>query len=129
MQTRIKAHNQYASVAASTRAEGADPHRLVALLFEECLTCLKRVELSLMNDAGDLAGTAASKARAILDALSGSLDFEQGGRIADDLAAIYDYCKNRLTHAVTTRDGNAAREAHGILAEIASGWAAIGQSK
>lgn len=128
MQTRTRAHSQYASIAVSTRTEGADAHRLVALLFEECLACLKRTELALLNDAVQLAGPPASKAGAILHALSGSLDFEKGGKIADDLAAVYGYCQDRLADAVRMRRGGAAAEAHAILLEISTGWDAIGDS-
>ncbi|MGB7404741.1 MAG: flagellar export chaperone FliS [Pacificimonas sp.] len=126
MQTQHRAHNQYASVATSTRTDGASAHRLVALLFEECLTCMKRTELALRNDAADLAGTAASKGGAILKSLTGSLDFQKGGAIAEDLQAIYTYCQDRLSNAITKRSADEAAEAHRILSEIASGWDAIG---
>ncbi|MEM8825818.1 MAG: flagellar export chaperone FliS [Pseudomonadota bacterium] len=123
---QIHARSAYASVAATTRTEGASPHRLVELLFEECLASMKRAELGLLNGAMAIATPAAAKAGAILDALTASLDFEQGGRIAGDLAAIYDYCRSRLRTGIASGTVADIESAQVMLAEIASGWAAIG---
>lgn len=125
MMSQLHARTAYASVAGSTRVEGADPHRLIMLLFEEGLDCITRVELGLMNGATDVAGQAAAKARSILTALKGSLDFEKGGRIAADLEAIYTYCQDRLAAAIRMRDAAFAKEAKSVFSEIADGWQAI----
>ncbi|VTR43098.1 Flagellar protein fliS [Serratia fonticola] len=72
-------------------------------------------------------GLAISKAINIIDnGLKNGLNHEQGGEIADNLAALYDYMKRRLMQANLHNDVAALDEVSGLLENIADAWRQIG---
>ena len=78
---------------------------------------------------GDIAGKglALSKAINIIDnGLKSGLDHQQGGEIADNLAALYDYMKRRLMQANLHNDEAAIVEVVKLLENIADAWRQIG---
>jgi flagellar protein FliS len=121
-----RAGAQYRNVDVTTRIEGASPHRLVGILFEELLTSI--AQTAAATRARDLARRSESQSRSLvlLQALDSSLDFEKGGEIATMLASVYAEVRRLLLAGV--RDGDAAHadEAHKLIAEITSAWNAIG---
>src|SRR3546814_18406467 len=81
------ARARYQSIDMTSRIEGASPHGLVAILFDELLKALDAMTAAIRR--GDLGqrGTRQARALSILHGLEASLDFEKGGAIADGLAA------------------------------------------
>ena len=120
------ARARYQSVDLESRIEGATPHQLVVIMFEELLRSLDAMALAAQR--GDLAQRNQRQARAlsILNGLEASLDFEKGGEIAEGLASIYRQAR-QLTLAGGKPDGaDAIVKAREMLHEIASAWAQIG---
>jgi flagellar secretion chaperone FliS len=118
---------RYQSVDLSSRIEGATPHQLVQMMYEELLKSLDAMAVAARRGDYVQRGQRQSRALAILTALETSLDFDKGGEIAAGLVTIYREAR-RLAVA-GGRDGEAGRigEARAILAEIATAWDAIGQ--
>lgn len=118
---------RYQSVDLSSRIEGATPHQLVQMMYEELLKSLDAMAVAARRGDYVQRGQRQSRALAILTALETSLDFDKGGEIAAGLVTIYREAR-RLAVA-GGRDGEADRiaEARAILAEIATAWDAIGQ--
>lgn len=117
----------YAQVSLESAVMSASPHQLIVMLFDGALSALLRARI-LMNQ-GDIAGKelALSKAINIIDnGLKGGLDHQQGGEIADDLAALYDYMKRRLMQANLHNDEAAIAEVVKLLKNIADAWRQIG---
>jgi flagellar secretion chaperone FliS len=88
--------DQYQSLHLNSRIETADPHTLVALLYEELGRSLAVAERSrvlgrLTNMAGQV-----DRAQSILIALEASLDFEKGADLASNLAAVYRSMRREL---------------------------------
>src|SRR3546814_18781825 len=83
------AARRYAAVHSGSRIEGATPHALVKLLFDELLLALDAAALAERN--GDRLKVSDKQARAmsLLFALESSLDFDKGGDIATGLTQIY----------------------------------------
>src|ERR1700744_2475578 len=83
---------RYNSIDVDAKVEGATPHGLIAILYEELLKGLDTLAAGLSAN-GTLTRTGAiqRKARAtgILKGLEGSLDHAQGGTLARDLATVY----------------------------------------
>ena len=105
----------------------ASPHQLIVMLFDGALSALLRARI-LMNQ-GDIAGKglALSKAINIIDnGLKSGLDHQQGGEMADNLAALYDYMKRRLMQANLHNDEAAITEVVKLLENIADAWRQIG---
>lgn len=70
---------------------------------------------------------ALSKAINIIDnGLKSGLDPQQGGEIAENLAALYDYMKRRLMQANLHNDEAAIAEVVKLLENIADAWRQIG---
>lgn len=120
------ATRRYAAVHAGGRIEGASPHALVKILFDELLLAMDAAALA--ERQGDRAKASEKQARAlsILHALETSLDFEQGGEIALGLAQIYREARRLLIQGAQQRSADEVEKARGIIAEIADAWGQIG---
>ena len=116
---------QYRKVGVSTKVVDADPHKLVALLFEGAGERIRRAEAFLAQGDQAMKGKAIGEACAIIGHLNGSLDHEAGGELAGNLSSLYDYVVQRLTEANLHNDHGALDEALDLLGEINSAWNAI----
>ena len=116
---------QYRKVGVSTKVVDADPHKLVALLFEGAGERIRRAEAFLAQGDQAMKGKAIGEACAIIGHLNGSLDHEAGGEIAGNLSALYDYVIQRLTEANLNNDVLALQESLSLMGEIESAWNAI----
>ncbi|MGB3393060.1 MAG: flagellar export chaperone FliS [Stenotrophomonas sp.] len=116
---------QYRKVGVSTRVVDADPHKLVAMLFEGANERMRRAEAFLAQGNQAMKGKVIGEACAIIGHLNGSLDHEAGGEIAGNLSALYDFVIQRLTEANLNNDADALRESLTVMSEIESAWNAI----
>ncbi|HEX7781974.1 MAG TPA: flagellar protein FliS [Sphingobium sp.] len=116
------ATRRYAAVHAGSRTDGASPHALVKILFDELTFAMDAAVVAERQGDRAKATEKSSRALTILHALESSLDFEQGGDIALGLAQIYRQAR-RLLVAGTPDDVTQARA---MIAEIAEAWAQIG---
>lgn len=115
----------YRSTAVETRVHDADPHQLIALMLEGAIQRLRMAEACIAS--GDLTrkAKAASEAGAIVDSLSGCLDFSQGGDIAARLEALYDYASRRIVAANAANDAEGFGEVAGLLDDVFAAWKQI----
>lgn len=117
----------YQQISIESDVRGADPHRLIVLLFDGAESALQQALIRLA--ANDIKGKSDSLLKAIdiiLSGLTASLDTEQGGDLAQNLKALYEYMVSRLVYANVHKDAAAIREVQGLLGEIASAWREIG---
>lgn len=106
---------------------GADPHRLIVLLFDGAEAALTRAQACLA--AKDINGKSDALVKAIEiinDGLAASLNTESGGELAGNLKALYDYMVSRLIHANIHMDPIAVSEVQKLLGEIAGAWRELG---
>lgn len=115
----------YRSTAVETRVHEADPHKLIELMFEGAIQRLRTAEAC--TESGDIPrkAKAASEAGAIIDSLSGCLDFSQGGDIAARLEALYDYASRRVVSANAANDPAGFAEVADLLDDVYGAWKAI----
>jgi len=117
--------NQYKQTGADSAALDASPHQLIAIMLS---TARDRIRLAVASlERGDVPrkAQAITDVCAIVGGLSGSLNMEAGGEIADGLAALYDYCQRRLLAANLNNDVEALHEIDGILGDIEAAWRQI----
>ncbi|MDO6415849.1 flagellar export chaperone FliS [Sphingomonas sp. BIUV-7] len=116
---------RYRSVDVNARVEGASPHQLIVILFEELMKALD--SLRAAEAAGDRGRSAPLQSRAlsILHGLETGLDMDKGGEIALSLAKIYREARRLLNTSGPTRDA-ALEQARTMLAEVAGAWMSIG---
>ena len=120
------AARRYAAVHSGSRTEGATPHALVKILFDELLLALEASALA--ERQGDRVKVSDKQARAmsILFALESSLDFDKGGDISIGLAQIYREARRLLLVGAKDRKAEPVDQAHAMIAEIADAWTQIG---
>ena len=117
----------YSQVGVETRVCGADPHQLVAMLFDGFQEAVAQARGALRN--GDLAakGMAIGRAVRILDeGLRAGLDLRAGGTLARDLDDLYRYLGLRLTVANLRNDEAALDECQRLMQPLREAWASIG---
>lgn len=117
---------RYAAVHAGSRIEGASPHALVKILFDELLLALDTAVVAERHCDRVKASDKQARAMSIIHALEASLDFEQGGEIASGLAAIYREARRLLLTGSRERDPKPVEQARAIIGEIADAWEKIG---
>ena len=100
----------------------AEPVRLVALLVRGALDAIRAARVFLA--AGDIRARSAqiTKAQTILNELAISLDREQGGEIARNLAELYDYLQRRLIDGNFRQADQPLAEAENLLGVLAEAW-------
>lgn len=121
-----RAAKAYAQVGVETGVASASPHRLIVMLYEGALKSIAEAGAHLA--AGNIAGKgeAISRAIAIIEqGLKASVDLEQGGAIAAQLAELYDYMNRRLLVASMNNDTAPLAEVSGLLRELGEAWSAI----
>lgn len=122
-----RAQASYQNVDLSCRVQGASPHELIALLFEEALNAIDA--MAAAAGRRDIARVAAAQARAmsIVGGLQASLDMERGGDLARNLAEVYREASRLILAGGKACDAALALQARNLLGEIASAWESIGK--
>jgi flagellar protein FliS len=117
---------RYRDIDVAARVEGATPHGLVVIMFEELLKGLNT--LLAAEAARDLARRNAAQARVIslLHGLEASLDYKKGGEIADNLGRIYREARRLLGPKPGMDRLGALTQARDMLATVSGAWDAIG---
>ena len=124
--SRSAAH-AYANVGLETGVVAASPHQLIIMLYEGAEFAV-RMAIRHMNER-DLARKSAAISKAssiILEGLRAALDPQQGGDIALQLDALYDYMNKRLMLAHLNNQTTPLEEVLGLLRELHGAWQQIG---
>lgn len=116
----------YSQVGLETSVQTADPYRLILLLFEGARDAILLARSAMEQKQIEARGLAISKAIDIItNGLKASLDQEQGGDLAGQLADLYEYMTIRLLHANLKNDKAVLEEVLLLLEEIHSAWREI----
>lgn len=121
------AANAYAKVGLESGIVAASPHQLIVLLYEGAELAV-RMAIRHIAD-GDLPQKAAAITKAgniIHDGLRAALDMRQGGDLALQLDALYDYMNKRLMLAHVGNQTAPLEEVLGLLRELRQAWLQIG---
>ncbi len=119
----------YKSVGYETEIDGANPHRLILMLFDGALMAVASAKRHMEHGEIPEKGAAVSQAITIIgDGLRASLDVQAGGELAEKLGALYDYMCDRLFYANVNNSTATLEEVSGLLGEIKGAWAEIGDN-
>lgn len=121
-----RALRHYAAIDTGSRAEGASPHQLVRILFDELLLSLDAAALALRAGEGQKCLDRQTRALTILHALESSLDYDRGGEIAVSLGVIYREARRCTLEATAANAPESMESARHYIAEIADAWNQIG---
>lgn len=121
-----KSVSAYRQVAVETDVSGADPHKLVMLLFEGVQAAIAIAKTNMALGRIEIKGAMISRAIDIIDnGLKAGIDLGKGEDIAERLFLLYEYMVERLLHANIKNDIAALDEVANLLGEIQSAWAEI----
>lgn len=119
------ARARYQQVDVVSRVEGADPHALVAILYEELLKALDAMAAAAARRDFGQRGERQARALRLLSGLEMSLDFEQGGELAVDLARVYREGRRLVIAAGRENDTAKIAQAREMIGGVAEAWAQI----
>jgi len=111
----------YGSVT-QTKADTADSHELVKLLFQGLTDRIAAARNALARGERMERADCVTRAQKILFGLRQTLDFEQGGELARNLDSLYDYCTRRLTEGHAREDDTVFQEVHELMVQIRDAW-------
>ncbi len=116
---------RYRNMDLTGRVDGASPHKLIAILFEELVRAIDATKLAM--ERADIARVADRQARAlsILQALDASLDHEKGGELAVNLSAVYRQSRRLISTGTREKNAQMIDTARNMLGGIADAWANI----
>jgi len=116
----------YTKVGIETGVAAASPHQLIVMLFEGALTSIavsrRAMKLGLIAEKGE----AISRAINIIEGLNASLNMKNGGEIAANLTALYEYMCRKLIEANFKNEPETLEEVGRLLSEIKGAWKTIG---
>ena len=123
--TAMNPIHQYRKLELQTSVANASPHQLVDMLFEgvrdrvnQAIGAVEREDHASRNEA-------INSAVDILSGLRASLDHDEGGELADNLEALYDYMQRRLFRANVENSATALVEVGDLISTLRSAWVAI----
>lgn len=116
----------YQSVAVHGGVAKADPHTLVTMLLDGTMERLAKARGAM--ERGEVATKAGllHSCVVLVTELRGSLNMKDGGELAQNLSALYEYMQRRLIHANLNNDLKAVAEVASLLENVRSAWTAIG---
>jgi flagellar protein FliS len=109
----------------ATRVETAGSVDLVVMLYQGAVKFIRLGLEAIERRDLQTAHTNLVRAQEIVIELTGSLNHEAGGEIAQQLSSLYDYCYRQLVAANVKKDPAPAREVMGILRELGTAWQQI----
>ena len=118
-----RAASAYQRINVETSMHTMDQHQLVALLYQGALGAIASARGAMAR--GDVLGkcSAISKAiRIIEEGLNTGLERVDGGELAQNLGALYDYCVLRLTLANVRNDDAIMQEVQRLIEPVAQAW-------
>lgn len=119
------AYSSYHSVNLGAQTARASPIELVLLLTDGLLEELARARGHIVGKRFEQKATSLDRCIEMINGLSSSLDFEQGGEVVANLARLYDYCAGRLYTAGVKLDPAMIDEVCGLLNTIRQGWLGV----
>ncbi|WDD95652.1 flagellar export chaperone FliS [Burkholderia sp. FERM BP-3421] len=116
----------YARVGVETGVMGANPHRLIAMLYQGARQAIALARMHLQQGNVAARGDAIGKAiRIVENGLQQSLNLDVGGEIAGRLDALYTYISRRLLEANVQSSEPMLVEVDGLLATLEEAWTGI----
>ena len=110
--------NQYQQNQVNT----ASPEQILLMLYDGAIRFTRRAITGVEEDKPGLRRSGVSKALAIISEFSNSLNHKIGGKIAEDLDALYDFMIRELTQANLHCDIDKLKVVEKLLMELRQTW-------
>lgn len=117
----------YQVLSLASRIEGASPHELVVILYEELIRAIDVCRTAIAQGKPEALRPAHDRAVSVLLSLREGLDHEKGGSLAQSLSTIYSSMMRNLGGAVQTRDSDELSTLRQGVADLLGAWLRIGR--
>ncbi|HZH07933.1 MAG TPA: flagellar export chaperone FliS [Lautropia sp.] len=115
----------YRTLDVQTMVDGADPHRLVEMLYDGAVMQVAKARFALGRNEIAAKGEATTRAIRIIDeGLKAPLDI-RAGDVARNLGALYDYMSRTLVNANLKNNDALYAEVEKLLGELRGAWRGI----
>lgn len=112
----------YTQVGVETGVTTADPHKLVALLFDGLIDAIAQARGALKDGRVEVKCSAIGRAVRIVDeGLKGGLNMNSS-TLSEDLSSLYTYLIARLTYANLKNDDAALQECSQLVQPLREAW-------
>jgi flagellar protein FliS len=112
----------YQSVATHGGVAASDPHRLILMLMDGALERIAKARGCIEHGRLSEKTPLLHRSIEIVEELRGSLDMVAGGKIADNLADLYDYMCRQLLKATLENRAELLTEVSGLLQTLRTAW-------
>lgn len=117
----------YQQVGVTSAVDGANPHRLVCMLYDGLLESIAQARGALRSGNVEMKCRSISRAvRIVEEGLTGGLDMVSGGELAANLSLLYGYLSRRLTLANLRNDESMLQECADLVQPLRDTWLQIG---
>jgi flagellar secretion chaperone FliS len=120
-----QALKQYKSIESNVQAEYASSYHLTKMLFTGALKSLTLTSTHMKNKNFEAKASELSRSYNIIMGLHDCLDFEQGGELADNLGALYEYMAKNLVASGFTNDSAMVEHITDLMRDISDAWDGI----
>lgn len=126
----VRAASAYKRVGVETSVGSADPHQLIAMLFDGLLQSLRSGLLAMRaGQVGPKCEMIGKAVRIIDEGLVPCLNLEQGGELAGNLSRLYEYALMTLIQANLHNDEKKLTEVIALIEPVAQAWTEIRGSR
>ncbi len=116
----------YKRISVETGTHTMDQHQIVSLLFDGLLESLNTARGALARkDVPAKCAAIAKCIRILEEGLATGLDTVDGGPLAVNLEALYDYAVRRLSLANARNDDSVLQEVQRLVEPLAQSWKSI----
>ena len=118
---------QYVESDIQAKVTNTSPHKIIEQILIELKRHMETLAYSIDNEpiVSSIKSNAFSKSLTAIYILQSSLDFENGGEIAENLFNLYAFCKNGIMKGFTTKNSKLIYDAIPPIEEILDGWKQI----
>lgn len=117
-----KAYSQAGNAYKTNEVMTASPKKLVIMLYEGAVKFLKLAKLSMSDGNIEKTHQSIVKAQNILTELMSTLNFEEGGDIAKNLMALYEYMYQKTIRANVEKNPEHLDEVITFLEDLRDTW-------
>jgi flagellar protein FliS len=120
-----QARMHYEAMSYSSRIEGASPHELVTILYEELILALTLLAFSMRAQDSMKTNAQFGRASGIIHALEAGLDHDLGGTLAESLSAIYRSARSEMMIARETGSPDRVERLAQAFSDMNDSWKKI----
>ena len=106
----------------NTQIETANQEKLLIMMYNGAIKFSKQAKEAINRSDYEAVNNFLVRTQAILLELQATLDHQKGGEIAENLDALYDYMKRRLTDANVNKEKEPINEVLDMLTELKETW-------